>query len=141
MMGYPYPLIQANERRAMTTEEKIKLVLNNANDFDIETIKLMAKGIVPLKIDNPQKVQEVWVCKDCRNMEKTSKKGQVSSKNPTLNIETSENIKIDESMNYLIPQMESEYISRKIRGKNDLNVLQEAFEFNVANYNNKNTEF
>ena len=52
MMGYPYPLIQANERRAMTTEEKIKLVLNNANDFDIETIKLMAKGIVPLKIHN-----------------------------------------------------------------------------------------
>ena len=50
MMGYPYPLIQANERRAMTTEEKIKIVLNNANDFDIETIKLMAKGIVPLKI-------------------------------------------------------------------------------------------
>ena len=36
--------------------------------------------------------------------------------------------------------MESEYISRKIRGKNDLNVLSEAFEFNVANYNNKNTE-
>ena len=52
MMGYPYPLIQANERRAMTTEEKIKIVLNNANDFDIETIKLMAKGIVPLKIHN-----------------------------------------------------------------------------------------
>ena len=91
-------------------------------------------------VDNPQKLQEVWVCKDCRKKEKTSKKGQVSSKNPTLNIETSENIKIDESMNYLIPQMESEYISRKIRGKNDLNVLQEAFDFNVANYNNKNTE-
>ena len=52
MMGYPYPLIEANERRAMTTEEKIKIVLNNANDFDIETIKLMAKGIVPLKIHN-----------------------------------------------------------------------------------------
>src|SRR3989338_5734828 len=91
-------------------------------------------------VDNPQKLQEVWICKDCRKKEKTSKKGQVSSKNPTLNIETSENIKIDESMNYLIPQMESEYISRKIRGKNDLNVLSEAFEFNVANYNNKNTE-
>ena len=52
MMGYPYSLIQANERRAMTTEEKIKIVLNNANDFDIETIKLLAKGIVPLKIHN-----------------------------------------------------------------------------------------
>ena len=52
MMGYPYPLIEANERRAMTTEEKIKIVLNNANDFDIETIKLMAKGIIPLKIHN-----------------------------------------------------------------------------------------
>ena len=24
-------------------------------------------------VDNPQKLQEVWVCKDCRKMEKTSK--------------------------------------------------------------------
>lgn len=50
MMGYPYPLIQANERRAMTTEGKIKMILNNANDFDIETIKLIAKGLIPLEL-------------------------------------------------------------------------------------------
>jgi len=122
------------------------------NDVEFKHTKVLLKKF---NVTNPQDLIPIYVCKDCqRGIPKRQRKAKkpkaikVLMQDPTLNVETNTNLepisdaqKIkQENMKYLTPQIETEYISRKVRGLSDMEILKEAFEFNVKNSNSPNSE-
>lgn len=95
------------------------------------------------KVETPAELQAVYVCESCRKSKKPIEKVAVPQETPTPKEETQasngSNVNND-NLNFLIPSTEIHYVSRKIGGKTDLSILQEAFDYNLKNSDRDNVE-
>ena len=114
------------------------------NDVNFPITKVLLKKF---NVSNPMDLQKVYVCKSCQKGKERKKDGndtpisnQEVGEKPQTTVQNDNSNIMNFEISQLVPQNEISYVNRKICGKNDVNILDEAYQYNLTNSKNGSSE-